>query len=97
MNLDFLNLENVNILSKEEQKNVNGSMKFGWCDKLHSDKFEDRRAGGQPSAGATAFQNSNGCWIYPGMPWDAHPSRPPHNYHKYYPNLSPNYNTTWPY
>lgn len=66
-------LDNIIILTKEQQKSVNGSLRT-WC-QPRSLNVEDIRPGaGAPEIG---FQNEYGCWVYSGMPWNAHPGCPP--------------------
>lgn len=66
MKKSILRIEGVNQLSKERLKMLLGGYKT-WC-RRRSDNFEDVRRG---------YVNENGCWIYPGMPWNAHPNCPP--------------------
>lgn len=64
-------------LSKEELKTINGGMNIQyWC-KRRSENFIDLRPGAPKSDADKGFLNDNGCWVYPGMPWNAHPSYPP--------------------
>lgn len=68
------NLDGVTLLSKKEQKNLNGGL-ITWC-KRRSQNVIDLRDGAS-STPDSGFLNSNGCWVYAGMSWNASPNCPP--------------------
>lgn len=69
----ILKLDNIVVLTKEQQRKVVGSLQT-WC-KRRSLNVEDNRPGAPaPEAG---FENEYGCWVYSGMSWNSHPNCPP--------------------
>lgn len=76
MKKTILSLEGVVILSRNEQNNVKGQMKW-WCGR-QSENLTDIRTGiEQPFE--PGYQNAYGCWIYPGMEPLSHPGCGPKN------------------
>jgi hypothetical protein len=66
MKNSILNLEGVKVLSKNDQKNINGGFKT-WCAR-RSLNVDDTRPGSTGNADTAAgYQSVSGCWIYPGM------------------------------
>lgn len=72
MKKSILNLEGVTILSKTEKKMIVGQMRI-WC-RRQSTNLIDLRDGATEHTGIQqGYENSYGCWIYPGMDPLSHP------------------------
>ncbi|TDP57415.1 hypothetical protein BC748_2935 [Flavobacterium dankookense] len=56
----ILDLKGIAVLSKEEQKSVNGGFRT-WCAKRHGNIVDLRKGGQEVEVG---WQNEYGCWIY---------------------------------
>ena len=72
--MEKISLKDVkNGLWREEMRTMIGGMTT-WC-RRGSSNLIDIRPGATTSN--TGFLNSNGCWVYDGMPWNANPNCPP--------------------
>lgn len=76
MTKSILNLEGVKLLSRNEQKNVNGGLNT-WCARRSSNVIDLRPGNTTAADTAAGYQNSSGCWIYPGMDGSSTPDCPP--------------------
>ncbi|AWG26230.1 bacteriocin-like protein [Flavobacterium kingsejongi] len=80
-------MENFKKLDRNELKSISGGI-VTWC-RRRSDNVIDIRGGGPNELAPPTpyFINENGCYVYPGMPWDAHPNNPPNQLSPYLAQL----------
>lgn len=72
MKKSILGLEGVVVLSKTEKKVIKGQM-LTWCRRQSTNLIDIRPGAPAHSGMQEGYQNSYGCWIYPGMDPLSHP------------------------